>query len=268
MRSQFLSWIKEPDSISKIATAALINSVWLLLVLFLWHYGFFFTWKSFFQLFRHPGGFFLFLVLVLSPGFNLTVLGYFNRYARSLFNDGNSLLPPWDDPVALLKHGAETFLVFLVVFFPCLLCGILGLLFLMTMAGAGGVGYIGHSFLAVLLFSVAVILAFFLWLILPITYFRFLEGGEVLWAVRPREILEDVQGMGSFYWRGIISFTLGLAAAEVLLLILCNLLALSPLGGLISGMVWVFLSSWVFTTLSLYAIKVNALSYSQLRYHY
>lgn len=264
--SELFSWLREPGSFVKIVRMTILNSLWFLVLYTLWYFGFFLSRGSLFEILRHFWGWIIVLPLVLLPCANIVVLGYCKRYALELTTKTSAPFPAMRDPVTLLQFGGETVVLLMIVFSPSIINLMLAVFSFSRMHQGDVFVSLERSFLVIFFLLLASIFSLFSWAVFPVCFFRGLEDRNLRWALDLSDLWKDCAALGLSFFSVMVGLTVAGFMAEGLLVLVCVLMAVSPLGGFFSGAFFILASSLLFLVLTITWIRHGIVPFLELHY--
>lgn len=209
--------------------------------------------------------------LGLIPVFNFVLLGYLTVFTRKALEDAEYHLPEWRNFSDLFSKGWRVFLLFMLFLSPLWLTifiGISAIYIPYHQLTGEGLGYFGNWLLSIMAFILAFLIACVSSFLAPLAFFRWIESGELFWAVSPVELIADFQTMGWEYIQSILAAWGIFLILETFFTIIAVLLFSSPIWLTLGILFWI----WSFISLRfllwLFVIKTNAAAYSELRFRY
>ena len=216
----------------------------------------------------------IFSLFLPIPILNFFAFGWTADFAHACLTENNFTTPKLENARNYFARGGRVFLLILLVFSPALICFLLSLIFALPVFSYTNFSNVSplflfyHALFVLFLGILTGIFSLLITLFVPISFLRFIEGNDFLWAVKLQGILEDLNQMGSSYWGKLLTaFSLFFIGCVFLSFFytFTNLFGIRYfIPEIVSGYLFCFLSLFCILLL----IQSTAPFYRELHYHY
>ena len=216
----------------------------------------------------------IFSLFLPIPILNFFAFGWAADFAHDCLTENNFTTPKLEKAGNYFARGWKIFLLILLVFSPVLICFLLSFVFAVPVflrvnfSDVSPMFLFYHALFVLFLWLLTGIFSLVIVLFVPISFLRFIEGNDFLWAVKPKEILEDLNQMGSSYWGKLLIVFFVFFTGCVFLSFFYTFTKLFGIGYFIPEIVSGYLVCFLSLFCILLLVRSTASLYRELHYHY